>query len=150
MKINTALSPPDQEDMLEDKLRLSGLVGCYALFQYLTVSIQAATVVYNMARQRMEELYLTLTSGKKLNERANPACTEASHSAADSSHGNGHYISQLAAECEILAVQQAALLRYHSSISVFPLVTLRQTLTKALTSWPSNTLLWSIYVEVFS
>uniref|UniRef100_A0A4W6FCU8 NRDE-2, necessary for RNA interference, domain containing n=1 Tax=Lates calcarifer TaxID=8187 RepID=A0A4W6FCU8_LATCA len=95
---------------LDQKVRLSGLVGCFALFQYLTVGIQAANAVYSQARERMEELHPS--------------------------------------ECQVLAVQQAALLRYHNTISVFPLVTLRQMLTSALSTWPSNTPLWSIYVQV--
>uniref|UniRef100_A0A3B4YXD0 NRDE-2, necessary for RNA interference, domain containing n=1 Tax=Stegastes partitus TaxID=144197 RepID=A0A3B4YXD0_9TELE len=94
---------PDQEDLLGEKLRLRGLVGCYALFQYLTVSIQAANTVYSQ---------------------------------------------QLNSNDEVLAVQQAALLKYHNSIGVFPLVTLRQTLTSALSVWPSSAPLWSIYVQV--
>uniref|UniRef100_A0A087Y5I1 NRDE-2, necessary for RNA interference, domain containing n=1 Tax=Poecilia formosa TaxID=48698 RepID=A0A087Y5I1_POEFO len=50
-----------QDEPQEDKLRLRGLVGCYALFQYLTVSIQAAIAVYSQARERMEELHRSLT-----------------------------------------------------------------------------------------
>uniref|UniRef100_A0A3B3I8A8 NRDE-2, necessary for RNA interference, domain containing n=1 Tax=Oryzias latipes TaxID=8090 RepID=A0A3B3I8A8_ORYLA len=73
------------------------LVGCYALFQYLTVGVHAAVSVYSL---------------------------------------------------KVLAVQQAALLKYHSSNSVFPLATLRQTLTSAISSWPSCALLWGIYVQV--
>uniref|UniRef100_A0A3P8RQF7 NRDE-2, necessary for RNA interference, domain containing n=1 Tax=Amphiprion percula TaxID=161767 RepID=A0A3P8RQF7_AMPPE len=128
---------PAQEDLLGEQLRLRGLVGCYALFQYLTVSIQAANTVYSQARERMEELYGTLTPEKQLN--SNDA--EASRSTADSSH-------RLAAECEALALQQAALLRHHNSIGVFPLVTLRLTLTSALSAWPRSAPLWSIYVQV--
>uniref|UniRef100_A0A3Q3RCK6 NRDE-2, necessary for RNA interference, domain containing n=1 Tax=Monopterus albus TaxID=43700 RepID=A0A3Q3RCK6_MONAL len=94
----------------------TSLVSCYALFQYLTVGIQAANTVYSQARERMEELR--------------------------------HYINRLACECEVVAVQQAALLRYHSSISVFPLATLRNTLCSALSTWPTSTPLWSIYVQV--
>ncbi|XP_008300151.1 protein NRDE2 homolog [Stegastes partitus] len=141
---------PDQEDLLGEKLRLRGLVGCYALFQYLTVSIQAANTVYSQARERMEELYRTLTPEKQLNsnDEANLASTDGSHSAADSTPTNRHCVNRIAAECEVLAVQQAALLKYHNSIGVFPLVTLRQTLTSALSVWPSSAPLWSIYVQV--
>uniref|UniRef100_A0A3Q0S8C7 NRDE-2, necessary for RNA interference, domain containing n=1 Tax=Amphilophus citrinellus TaxID=61819 RepID=A0A3Q0S8C7_AMPCI len=103
-----------------------GLVGCYALFQYLTVSIQAANAVYALVREKMEEVHRTLTE-------------------ADS---NGPCVSRLASECEVLAVQQAALLRYHNNVAVFPLVTLRQTLTSALPVCPTSTPLWSIYVQV--
>ncbi|XP_061599992.1 nuclear exosome regulator NRDE2 isoform X2 [Cololabis saira] len=140
----------DQEDLLEEKLRLSGLVGCYALFQYLTVSIQAAAAVYSLARERMEELHRTLTPEKDFsgNNKAESASIEASRCAADPTPRNRRLMSQLASECEVLAVQQAALLRYHSSTSVFPLAALRQTLTSALAAWPCNALLWTVYVQV--
>ncbi|XP_071327446.1 nuclear exosome regulator NRDE2 [Trachinotus anak] len=126
------------QELLAEKLRLSGLVGCYALFQYLTVGIQAANAVYSQAREKMEELHRTLTTDKH----------DAKKPAADSSHTSRQYVSKLASECQILAVQQAALLRYHNSIGVFPLATLRQTLTSALSAWPSSAPLWSIYVQV--
>ncbi|XP_040917321.1 nuclear exosome regulator NRDE2 [Toxotes jaculatrix] len=136
-----------QDDLLGEKLRLSGLVGCYALFQYLTVGIQAANAVYSQARERMEELHCTLTLDKQFNSNAEANLTsiDARNSAADSSR---HYVNKLSSECQVLAVQQAALLRYHNSISVFPLATLRQMLTSALSSWPSSTPLWSIYVQL--
>ncbi|KAL7381030.1 hypothetical protein ABVT39_027522 [Epinephelus coioides] len=138
------------EDLLGEKLRLRGLIGCYTLFQYLTMGIQAANAVYSQARGRMEELHSTLTLDKQLNsnEKANLASTDANQSATDSSHSSRHFANRLASECEALAVQQAVLLRYHNSISVFPLATLRQTLTCALPTWPSSAPLWSIYVQV--
>lgn len=115
------------------------------------MGVQAANAVYNQARQRMENLHHTLTtsssSGMRTNEGASPASTEASQSAADSA-ADRNYVDRLASECEAIAVQQAALLRYHSSISVFPLATLRETLTSALSKWPNCAPLWSIYVQV--
>lgn len=142
------ISLPGQEDVAEEKLRLRGLVGCYALFQYLTVGIQASNAVYNQARERMEGLHCMLTADKQRNsnEDANLAGTD--HSTADSRPTSKHYVSRLASDCEILAVQQASLLKYHISTSVFPLATLRQTLTSALSTWPSSAPLWSIYVQV--
>ncbi|XP_070699085.1 nuclear exosome regulator NRDE2 [Pempheris klunzingeri] len=137
-----------QEDLLGETLRLRGLVGCYALFQYLTMGVQAAIAVYSQARERMEELHLTLDKQLTSNEEANLASTDDSQSAADSSHTSRHHVNRLGSECEGLAVQQAALLRHHNSISVFPLMTLRQTLTSALSTWPSSASLWSIYVQV--
>ncbi|TKS86300.1 Protein NRDE2 -like protein [Collichthys lucidus] len=124
-----------QEDLVGEELKLRGLAGCYALFQYLTVGIQAANSVYSQARERMEELHRTLILDKQLNSNE-----EASLASIDA--------NRLASECEALAVQQAALLRYHNNVSVFPLATLRQTLTSALSTWPSSTPLWSIYVQV--
>lgn len=114
------------------------------------MGIQAANAVYNQARERMEELHHTLILDKQIisNKEASPASADASQSAADSSHINRNYVNRLASECEAIAVQQAALLRYHNSISVFPLATLRQTLTSALSTWPNSAPLWSIYVQV--
>lgn len=142
--------PPGQEHLLEEKLRLRGLVGCYTLFQYLTVGIQAANAVYSQARERMEELYHTLTLDRqpKTKDEARLAGTKTNHSAADSSYNSKDFVSRLASECEVLAIQQAALLRYHSRIGVFPLATLRQTLTSSLSTWPSSSPLWSIYIQV--
>ncbi|XP_041809776.1 nuclear exosome regulator NRDE2 isoform X2 [Chelmon rostratus] len=129
----------------QEELRLRGLTGCYALFQYLTMGIQAANTVYSQARERMEELHRTLIL--KSDEEDSLANTDASQAAAVSSHISRHYVNRLASECEVLAVQQAALLRYHNRIAVFPLATLRQTLTSALSTWPSSAPLWSIYVQ---
>lgn len=116
---------------MAEKLRLRGLVGCYALFQYLTVSVQAANAVYTQVREKMEELHRTLTAEQQLN-----------------SSKEGKLARADAAECEALAWQQAALLKYHNTVAVFPLVTLRQTLTSALPVWTTSVPLWSIYVQV--
>uniref|UniRef100_A0A3P9HV10 NRDE-2, necessary for RNA interference, domain containing n=1 Tax=Oryzias latipes TaxID=8090 RepID=A0A3P9HV10_ORYLA len=147
---NSQPDTKDQEKLPEEKLRLRGLVGCYALFQYLTVSVHAAISVYSLARENMEQLYHTLAPEKPLssNEKANLTRAEAGNCEAGSRPQNHSYVSRLAHECEVLAVQQAALLKYHSSNSVFPLATLRQTLTSAISSWPSCALLWGIYVQV--
>lgn len=72
---------------------------------------------------------------------------DAGHSQADSSHVPDS-VGRLASDCEALAVQQAALLRYHKSVSVFPLATVREMLTSALSTWPNSAPLWSIYVQV--
>ncbi|XP_062296230.1 nuclear exosome regulator NRDE2 [Scomber scombrus] len=144
---NPQANKKGQEDVLEDKLSLRGLVGCYALFQYLTVGIQAAHAVYIQARGRMEELHRTLTLDSS-NEETNHVSTDASHSAAASSPTSRHRVKKLASECETLAVQHASLLKHHNSVSVFPLATLRQTLTSALSTWSSSAPLWSIYVQV--
>lgn len=91
----------------------------------------------------MEALHHTVTLERQ------PNCNgEAELASTDSTYTIRHYVNRLASECTVLAVQQAALLKYHNSISVFPLATLRQTLTSALSSWPSSTTLWSIYVQV--
>ncbi|XP_056282984.1 nuclear exosome regulator NRDE2 isoform X2 [Pseudoliparis swirei] len=132
----------------EDLLRPRGLVGCYALFQYLTMGVQAAIAVYSQAREKTEELHRTLTQRNSETEEAGLAGTDADQSAADRSHAGSHWAHRLASECEALAVQQAALLRYHNTVGVFPLATLRQMLTSALATWPSSAPLWSIYLQV--
>ncbi|XP_004559358.3 nuclear exosome regulator NRDE2 [Maylandia zebra] len=131
-----------QDDLMAEKLRLRGLVGCYALFQYLTVSVQAANAVYTQVREKMEELHRTLTAEQQLNSSKEGKLARAD---ADS---NRPCVSRVAAECEALAWQQAALLKYHNTVAVFPLVTLRQTLTSALPVWTTSVPLWSIYVQV--
>ncbi|XP_061552993.1 nuclear exosome regulator NRDE2 isoform X1 [Phycodurus eques] len=119
----------------EEKLRLRGLLGCYALFQYLTMGIKAANAVYSQARERTGDLHRTIMSDDR--------------SRADACHsGSNLLVSRLTSEWEMLAVQQASLLKYHMSVGVFPLATLRDALTSALTSWPSSAPLWSIYVQV--
>lgn len=127
---------------MAEKLRLRGLVGCYALFQYLTVSVQAANAVYTQVREKMEELHRTLTAEQQLNSSKEGKLARAD---ADS---NRPCVSRVAAECEALAWQQVALLKYHNTVAVFPLVTLRQTLTSALPVWTTSVPLWSIYVQV--
>uniref|UniRef100_A0A3B5M2T3 Uncharacterized protein n=1 Tax=Xiphophorus couchianus TaxID=32473 RepID=A0A3B5M2T3_9TELE len=115
-----------QDEPQEEKLRLRGLVGCYALFQYLTVSIQAANAVYSQARERMEDLHRSLTPERQLDH--DEATSRPSRS--------------------VLTVQQAALLRYNNGVGVCPLATLRQMLTCSLSAWPCSAPLWSVYIQV--
>lgn len=121
-------------------------MGCYALLQYLTVGVQAASSVYDQARQTLEELHhtLALVEQEGCDEEASGAAATADRPAAD----HRREVARLASECEAIAVQQAALLRYHNSVDVFPLATLRQTLTSSLSTWPNCALLWTIYVQV--
>lgn len=133
-------------------MRLRGLAGCYALFQYLTVGIHAAHAVYSQTRERMEALHHTLIHDKQnVSEKdaSHAGAADASQSEADSSSTQDS-VSRLASDCEAIAVQQAALLRYHKSVSVFPLATVREMLTSALSTWPNSAPLWSIYVQVNS
>lgn len=98
---------------------VAGLVSCYALFQYLTVGMDAANMVYRQARERLEQ--------------------QAGMTQANSISVTG--------ECEALAVQQAALLRHHTSTSVFPLVHLREALTSALSQFSTSAPLWHLYLQ---
>ncbi|KAM4724554.1 nuclear exosome regulator NRDE2 [Anableps anableps] len=129
-----------QDDPQEEKLRLRGLVGCYALFQYLTVNIQAANAVYSQARERMEELHRSLTPDRQL------SCDETTDQPGHTV--DSHHVSRLASDCEALAVQQVALLRHNNNVGVCPLATLRQMLTSALLAWPCSAPLWSVYIQM--
>ncbi|XP_029982132.1 protein NRDE2 homolog isoform X2 [Sphaeramia orbicularis] len=131
------------EDLQVQQFR--GLVGCYALFQYLTMDIHAANTVYSQARDRMEGLHSKLTLDSKCEKETNLSSREA---AADSSHTFRYYVNRLASECEALAIQQVALHRYHNNTNVCPLASLREALTAALSTWPSSAPLWSIYVQM--
>lgn len=98
----------------------------------------------------MEILHHTLIHNKQNvgeKDASHAHYADASHSEADSS-GTQDLVSRLASDCEAIAVQQAALLRYHKSVSVFPLATMREMLTSALATWPNSAPLWSIYVQV--
>lgn len=118
---------------------VSGLVGCYALFQYLTVGVEAAEAVYNLAREKMGQF----NSKPNTSSDANQANANIDPSLASSERAN-----RLASECEYLAIQQAALLRYHTSTSVYPLRPLRETLTSALQLHPASAPLWRLYLQV--
>lgn len=114
------------------------------------MGIHAAYAVYSQTRERMETLHHSLIHNKQnISEKvASHACdADASHSEADSSYTQD-LVSGLASDCEAIAVQQAALLIYHKSVSVFPLATVREMLTSALSTWPNSAPLWSIYVQV--
>ncbi|XP_071761867.2 nuclear exosome regulator NRDE2 [Centroberyx gerrardi] len=147
---NSQANRKGQEDLVGERLRLRGLVGCYALFQYLTMGVHAANVVYSHAKDRLEGLHRapTLDQQPNISEKANLASVDANGTTTDSSHASRLYANGLACECEALAVQHTALVRYHTSVSVFPLATLRQTLTSALSVWSSSAPLWSIYIQV--
>lgn len=145
-----SIPSPGQEDPTGEKIRLRGLAGCYALFQYLTVGIHAANAVYSQTRERMETLHNSLLHNKenvREKDASHAGAADASHSEDDSSYTQ-ELVSRLAFDCEAIAVQQAALLRYHKSVSVLPLATVREMLTSALATWPNSAPLWSIYVQV--
>ncbi|CAB1335387.1 unnamed protein product [Coregonus sp. 'balchen'] len=111
--------------------RVKGLVGCYALFQYLTVGVDAADAVYSLARKRLEQHSSMSAQESSSSEVISDIQTQSSVS-----------------DCEALAVQQAALLRYHTSTNVYPLSHIRLALTSALAHFASSAPLWQLYVQV--
>ncbi|XP_029453641.1 protein NRDE2 homolog isoform X2 [Rhinatrema bivittatum] len=108
---------------------LVSLVGCFALFQYLTVGVEAAVQVFG--------LFTDKASGVSVQKAGGP------------SDGNLETRSSPTA-LETLSLMHANLLRYHLRVGVHPLSSLRETLTGALRLYPGNQLLWKSYVEVES
>ncbi|XP_067848289.1 nuclear exosome regulator NRDE2 [Heptranchias perlo] len=106
--------------------QLVTLVGCFALFQYLTVGIQAADALYRQASEKLV--------GLSSLDKVKPNKSLWGHSAISDS--------------ERLTVMRVTLLRYHMKVSVHPLGPLRETLTHALKQYPSNHDLWKLYVQV--
>ncbi|XP_030630214.1 protein NRDE2 homolog [Chanos chanos] len=120
-------SLPGQEDAVSHggskKLRrVAALVGCFGLFQYLTMGIDAADAVYSQARDRL----------------------------AERSAMEGSSDSETPSECEAVTVQHLALLKHHVSTNVCPLSRLRLALTSSLTRLPSSAPLWQLYIQVES
>lgn len=131
-----------QKDKKGDGPKLRGLVGCYALFQHLTVGVQAANVVYDQAREGMEGLRVELTLDAEIHS---DICGDLGPARRD---GSPLCAKRLTFDCEALAVQQTALLKYHLSTSVFPLATLRHALTSSLSALPQSAPLWTLYIQV--
>ncbi len=104
--------------------RMSSLVGCFELFQYLTVGIDAADAVYSQAIQKLisSNLNLEVTDGSLRRPKA-------------------------FSDWESVAVQHVALLRHHANTSVFPLSRLRLALTDALSLLPFSASLWQLYLQ---
>ncbi|XP_078090594.1 nuclear exosome regulator NRDE2 [Mustelus asterias] len=107
---------------------LVSLVGCFALFQYLTVGIQAADRLYRQASERLVGL-----------------------SPLDKTQPNksawGHCVTSAS---ERLTMMHVTLLKFHMRASVYPLGPLRETLTHVLRQYPGNHDLWKLYLQVES
>lgn len=97
-----------------------GLVGCFALFQYLTVGVEAADQVYREAIDRLE--------------------------AAEDPHPQRDSLCPTASELEALSMSRASLLRHAMSSSICPMGRLRDTLTSSISRFPGNQYLWQLYL----
>ncbi|XP_050990068.1 nuclear exosome regulator NRDE2 [Labeo rohita] len=116
---------PEQSTGAPKKLhRMSSLVGCFGLFQYLTMGIDAADAVYSQAIQKLisSNMSSEVTDGSLRRPKA-------------------------FSDWESVAVQHVALLRHHANTSVFPLSRLRLALTDALSLLPSSASLWQLYLQ---
>ncbi|KAK9959847.1 hypothetical protein ABG768_009947 [Culter alburnus] len=104
--------------------RTSSLVGCFGLFQYLTMGIDAADAVYSHAIQKL------------IPNNLNSEVTDVSLRT-----------SKVFADWESVAMQHVALLRHHTNTNVFPLSRLRLALTDAISLLPSSASLWHLYLQ---
>ncbi|KAH0620431.1 hypothetical protein JD844_020874 [Phrynosoma platyrhinos] len=111
----------DQEQA-SNSSHLVGIVGCYSLFQYLTLGIDSAVSIYREVYEKLKD--------KKLVEGL-------------SSHN-------FSPALEAVTRMHASLLRYHMKTSIYPLNPLREALLEALKMYPSNQSLWRAYIQIQS
>ncbi|XP_028913558.2 nuclear exosome regulator NRDE2 [Ornithorhynchus anatinus] len=105
---------------------LISLVGCFALFQYLTVGIDAAVVIYKQTSEKLKEL---------ISEKF-------------PSSGEGPGVTGLTRVLETVTLMHTNLLRYHMKVSIYPLNPLREALTEAIKLYPGNHALWRSYIHI--
>ncbi|XP_044291906.1 nuclear exosome regulator NRDE2 isoform X1 [Varanus komodoensis] len=101
---------------------LVGLVGCYSLFQYLTLGIDSAVSIYRQVSGKLKDENL----GERLSNR------------------------NVTTALEAITLMHASLLHYHTKKAIYPLNPLRETLSEALRMYPSNQSLWRVYIQIQS
>ncbi|NXH17954.1 NRDE2 protein, partial [Bucco capensis] len=116
-------TPVSDQDRVSDANQLVNLVGCYALFQYLTVGIEAAVLIYAQTSEKLDPQKCENTGGN---------------------FGTQNFPTAL----EAVTLLHTNLLRFHMKISVYPLNPLREALTEALKRYPSNQSLWRSYIHI--
>ncbi|XP_068942085.1 nuclear exosome regulator NRDE2 isoform X1 [Petaurus breviceps papuanus] len=105
---------------------LVSMVGCFMLFQYLTIGVNAAMHIYKQVFERLKESISSECTGPSVNIG----------------------IPNLTNALEAVTLMHTNLLRYHMKVSVFPLNPLREALSEALKLYPSNQVLWRSYVQI--
>ncbi|KAM6360125.1 nuclear exosome regulator NRDE2 isoform 6-T9 [Alca torda] len=119
-------TPVSNQDHVNDANQLVNLVGCYALFQYLTVGIDAAVLIYAQTSEKLE------APGPQKCENT----------------GESFGLQNFPTAVEAVTLLHTNLLRFHMKISVYPLNPLREALTEALKRYPSNQSLWGSYIHI--
>ncbi|XP_069714794.1 nuclear exosome regulator NRDE2 [Phaenicophaeus curvirostris] len=120
------LSKTPVSDPVSAANQLVNLVGCYALFQYLTVGIDAAVLIYAQTSEKLQ------APGLEKCEKT----------------GENFGVQNFPTAFEAVTVLRTNLLRFHMKISVYPLNPLREALTEALKRYPSNQSLWRSYIHI--
>ncbi|CAN0107574.1 unnamed protein product [Bubo scandiacus] len=119
-------TPVSDQDQVSDANQLVNLVGCYALFQYLTVGIDAAVLIYAQTSEKLE------ASGPQKCENT----------------GENFGVQNFPSALEAVTLLHTNLLKFHMKISVYPLNPLREALMEALKRYPSNQSLWRSYIHI--
>ncbi|PIK55204.1 hypothetical protein BSL78_07934 [Apostichopus japonicus] len=128
MEYSPIVGPAPAKDG-EDLVTPSGsymyhLSSCYALFQYLTVSSQAARVVFQDVLSFLDKV--------PTNSNPNEISVLSSQKELDS---------------ELVTVAEIQLLSFHTGVSPVPLTDLRSGLQKALSKYPSNAALLEVFLQ---
>ncbi|XP_061853931.1 nuclear exosome regulator NRDE2 isoform X2 [Colius striatus] len=119
-------APVSDQDQISDANQLVNVVGCYALFQYLTVGIDAALLIYAQTLEKLE------APGPQKCENT----------------GENFGIQNFPTALEAVTLLHTNLLRFHMKISFYPLNPLCKALTEALKRFPSNQSLWRSYIHI--
>ncbi|XP_069064290.1 nuclear exosome regulator NRDE2 [Pleurodeles waltl] len=125
--VQDCLSEHSASDKKECTSQFMSVVGCFILFQYLTMGIDAAVSVFNQVSARCP---ISVTLGDKLR-----------------TENAGSLVSTA---LEVITLIHVNLLSFHMKISVYPLSPLREVLTGAVKLYPNNQSLWKAYVQVES
>ncbi|NXY86747.1 NRDE2 protein, partial [Alcedo cyanopectus] len=115
-----------EQGQVSDANQLVSLAGCYALFQYLTVGIDAAGFIYAQTSEKLEA-----------------PCPQKCENT-----GENFGIQNVPTALEAVTLLHTNLLRFHMKMNVYPLNPLREALTEALKRYPSNQSLWRSYVHI--
>ncbi|NXL90840.1 NRDE2 protein, partial [Alectura lathami] len=119
-------TPVSDQAQASDSSQLVNLVGCYAVFQYLTLGIDAAESVCAQALEKLEV-----------------PCPQKCENA-----GENYGIQRFPTALEAVTLLRTNLLRFHTKMSIYPLNPLREALTGALRRFPSSQALWRVYVQI--
>nr|XP_006122408.1 protein NRDE2 homolog isoform X1 [Pelodiscus sinensis] len=121
-------SPVTNWDQASGSSQMVSLVGCYALFQYLTVGIDAAVFIYRNISEKLKDF-----ASQKFE-----------------SIGENLGVQNFPTALEAVTLMHTNLLRYHMKVSIYPLNPLREALMEALKLYPSNQSLWRSYIQIQS
>lgn len=117
-------APPGEDSVVPSGSYLYHLTSCYAVFQYLTVSLQASRVVFQEVLSFLDKVPVVRDSSKA-----------------------SSLSPQEEIDYELLTMAEIQLVSFHSGVSPVPLTQLRSLLQKALTKYPTNSVLLEVFLQ---